>query len=59
MVTVKYPTVTEKAAQREGVEHDPFIDGLSARPAAAAAPPRVARHSMRRRAVRVAKHAAV
>jgi len=56
---VKYPTVTEKAAQREGVEHDPFIDGLSARPAAAAAPPRVVRHSMRRRAVRVAKHAAV
>jgi hypothetical protein len=57
---VKYPTVTEKAAQRDGVERDPFIDGLAEpRAAAAAAPPHVVRHSMRRRARRVGKPAAV
>ena len=31
MVSVKYPHVTEKPAERETVVHDPFIDGLEMR----------------------------
>ena len=57
---MKYPTVTEKAVTRDGVVHDPFIDGLATpRPAADAAPPRAARHPMRRRSRRLGKHVAV
>jgi len=59
-VTVKYPTVTEKAVPREGVVHDPFIDGLATpRPAVDATPSRAARHPMRRRSRRLGKHLAV
>ena len=31
LVAMRYPQVTEKPGRRDGVEHDPFIDGLEAR----------------------------
>ena len=45
MVSVKYPHVTEKPAERETVVHAPFIDGLEMRDPAAERPP--ARRSRR------------